>query len=394
MLEKKLWWDYIEYGSWFMQTIAFNEISGFYFDRKNDTLEFFWKNWNTQVFFSSKNHTGTIMQSYTYGKNIITITDAGRWINNTPIEKDVSIAPYKEYAIIEDTKSWKILIHKHGEIVLWKDTPDPILVLSAEVGNIVSWIEQDSDTREYVIKKNNNTIWRWSEEPIYGAISKGWYDTMHLLRWDNNTYISIKNGTTIDPIREWYIPWTWQSNGSHSIYTIEYWSGIKNIIYDGVSIWKDLSEVREVFLERGWNSYAFFGRLTWGDSYCFFSRFRWSTCGLKWYMNPQTGADGSSVIYGWFRDGIWSIYRNSSLVIRDTWYSAHDIRWDYLFFDTTNPKQYVIFQKIAWEKYQIRKNNKVIPWVWEDVGLDVGFWYNNTVYLTAKDEKWWRVLEL
>jgi hypothetical protein len=72
-------------------------------------------------------------------------------------------------------------------------------------------------------------------------------------------------------------------------------------------------------------------------------------------MNPRLGADGSSIIYAGLSGGIWSIYRNTDTVVRDTGYTHADISNDYVFFDITNPKQYVFLENND-GKYQVRKN--------------------------------------
>lgn len=90
-------------------------------------------------------------------------------------------------------------------------------------------------------------------------------------------------------------------------------------------------------------------------------------------MNPQLGADGESILFAGYKDGLWSIYRNTDTVIRDTGYHGINIANDYAFFDTTNPKQYLFIEKTRDNKYLYRKNGKIIPGTWEDVSLDVWF---------------------
>ena len=78
-------------------------------------------------------------------------------------------------------------------------------------------------------------------------------------------------------------------------------------------------------------------------------------------MNPRVGADGSSIIFGGYRDGKWSLYRNNEIIIKDTGYSGTRIQDDYLFFDTTNPRTYLFAIKDPQTgKYHYLKNGKNI----------------------------------
>lgn len=49
---------------------------------------------------------------------------------------------------------------------------------------------------------------------------------------------------------------------------------------------RDLTEVREIFLEEDGGSYAYFGRPIGEDRYCLFTRYKGNLCGLQGYMNP------------------------------------------------------------------------------------------------------------
>jgi hypothetical protein len=177
---------------------------------------------------------------------------------------------------------------------------------------------------------------------------------MALARTQSGELIVLKNGTPIENIRAGYREGSWKTNGSHSIY-ITRENDVERIIYDGVSIGKEFGEVRETFLEKSGNTYAFFARPIGESHYCVFTRFRGNLCDLTGYMNPRLGADGSSIIYAGLSGGIWSIYRNTDTVVRDTGYTHADISNDYVFFDITNPKQYVFLENND-GKYQVRKN--------------------------------------
>jgi hypothetical protein len=80
-------------------------------------------------------------------------------------------------------------------------------------------------------------------------------------------------------------------------------------------------------------------------------------------------------------------------VIRDTGYASNDITGDYVFFDITNPKQYIFLEKGEDTTYKIRKNGKLLPQVWKDVGLDVTFGYDNIAIMSVQDDTGWHVIE-
>lgn len=102
-------------------------------------------------------------------------------------------------------------------------------------------------------------------------------------------------------------------------------------------------------------------------------------------MNPRLSADDSTVLYAGLKDGLWSIYRNTDTVIKDTGYHGTNIINDFVFFDTTNPKQYLFIEKTSDGNYLYRKNGKIMPGTWSDVSLDVWFGYDNKVITAAKD---------
>lgn len=203
----------------------------------------------------------------------------------------------------------------------------------------------------------------------------------------------IKNGVRIEQILPGYVAGTFQSNGSHTIYVNDD-GKTKTVIYDGGALKNQFEEVREIFLEKSGNSYAFFARPLGEKKYCLFTRYRGNLCGLDGYMNPRLGADGGSVLYAGLKDGFWSIYRNTDTVIKDTKYHGVDVTSDYAFFDTTNPKQYLFVEKTSDGNYLYRKNGKIMPGIWSDVSLDVWFGYDNKVITTARDASGWRVVEM
>lgn len=132
------------------------------------------------------------------------------------------------------------------------------------------------------------------------------------------------------------------------------------MVYDSGVFKNQFEEVRELFIEKNGNSYAFFARPLGDKKYCLFTRYRGNLCGLDGYMNPRLGADGGSVIYAGLKDGVWNIYRNTDIVVNDTKYHSANVQDDYVFFDITNPKQYLFIEKTSDGKYLFRKNGKIM----------------------------------
>jgi hypothetical protein len=72
-------------------------------------------------------------------------------------------------------------------------------------------------------------------------------------------------------------------------------------------------------------------------------------------------------------DSIWQIMRNSSTVTKNTGYNKTDISHDYVFFDITNPRQFVFISYETDGTYTLIKNGKKLSGSWQDIGLDVQF---------------------
>jgi hypothetical protein len=91
-------------------------------------------------------------------------------------------------------------------------------------------------------------------------------------------------------------------------------------------------------------------------------------------MNPHLGADGTSIVYIAKIDGIWSLYRNTSKLVRNIGYDPKTIDYDYAFYDTTNPRTYLIIERDPLsKKYRYRKNGELLPFLWDDVSTKVDF---------------------
>lgn len=112
-------------------------------------------------------------------------------------------------------------------------------------------------------------------------------------------------------------------------------------------------------------------------------------------MNPRLSADGSSILYAGLHEGIWSIYRNTEVLVKNTNYSNSDVSRDYVFFDITNPRTYLFVKKdTLTHKYTLIKNGKNLPGMWEDFGTDISFGYDNHIILRLKDASGWRMAEI
>lgn len=376
--------------SWVTMSPSYGAIHGLHFERKNDTLTYLVPSSSGSVLYPSwRFYTGSNLQQYNIGNNTIIQSDAWTWIDGEKIGPHSSTSAEWGGFIIWESRS--ISIYTEDGIKKYKNTSVEKNTLTiAEWTHALAWIS--NTLSGYVIQKEWKTISEYYPEISHLTISSSGYDTLAMARNANGALIVVKNGIPIENIRSGYVAHSWQSNGSHSIYITDD-TDIKRVIYDGVSIGREFDEVREIFLEKNGNSYAFFARPAWEQSYCLITRFRGNICGLVWYMNPRLGADGASLIYAWLKDGIWGIYRNADILVRDTGYASTDNSWDYLFFDITNPKQYMFIVRQSGGTYQLKKNGKTIPWIWKDVWLDATFWYDNKIIMTAQDDTWWRVIE-
>ncbi len=237
-----------------------------------------------------------------------------------------------------------------------------------------------------------------SLEPSYTKIenltlSSNWQSIVALVSSGSEKSI-IKNGVLVGILPQEYISWSYISNGSHFLYVTEK-NGIKKIIHDMEVVSRDLTEVREIFLEEDGGSYAYFGRPIGEDRYCLFTRYKGNLCGLQGYMNPTLWADGGSIVFAWKKDGIWKIYRNTDEIIKNTGYTASRVGYDYVFFDTTNPRSYLFIERdpSTWF-YTYRKNGILLSWTWKDVSTEVAFGYDSHILTAAQDSSGWKILEL
>lgn len=378
----------ISRSSWVILSPAFENIEWLYFDRKNDILSFGTKTASgTYVFPDSHTYSGkSIHVSYIWKSRYILSEDT-YWHDGIGHTHNGYIKTWESIIL---SQTWWIRIVTEKNEVIHTGRILPRNIVQSDNGNVFLWTEKSRE--DYILIKDGITISQPYQNIVDISLSKSWYDSLARAITSSGENIILKNWNPSDTMREWYQDNSWQANGSHYIYITREWSSYQ-IIYDWVSIWKELAEIREVFLEKSWNGYAYFSRQKWENTYCLFTRYRWSICGLEWYMNPRIGADGVSVIYAWYKNGTWWVYRNTDTIVRDTGYNRTNISDDYVFFDITNPKQYIFIEKLWAEEYRIRKTGKIIPIIWKDVWLDVYFWYNNQVIMSVRDDTWWRIAE-
>jgi hypothetical protein len=280
-------------------------------------------------------------------------------------------SPEKSFTLSYTWKIDRFALDKYSENILWSDTAND---------RSSFWKNE-----EKLFDATGSTLWM--------AISENGYDTMALISSDD-TYFVYKNKNIVYTGSNASIRTSWKSNGSNFI-SLEKKENIYRINFNGGILPKELEEVRELFLEENGGSYAYFARPIGEKKWCLFTRYRWNLCGLDGYMNPRLWADGGSIIFAGYKDGIWSIYRNTEVIVRDTRYSNTSISRDYFFVDTTNPKKYIFYiydQKT--DTYSIQKNGELIPEKWQDVGLDVDFWYGDTVITSVKRNGLWHIAEL
>ncbi len=391
ILAKIQWEGSVFFASWITMSSAYPDLGSLLFDRKNDRLSYIIHTESGSLIYpESLFLTWSRAKQRLLGDKKIITSESWTWVDGMLIAraKDTEI---QEWVLKINTGRWIRFITKTSDVYYTWATGWIWSFATSEDGKTVAWTQETLSGTILIQDGKSMSIWYRSMHGIH--ISKNGKDITSIWvsdQWDR--YI-LKNWIPVETMRSEAVTWTWKSNWVHNIYVIDN-AWILSVIYNWVSIGQEFEEIRDIFLEKNGNGYAFFGRKKGEEAYCFITRFKWSLCGLKWYMNPWFGADWMTIIYAWFKDNRWSIFRNTSILIWDTWYSRKDIKYDYFFYDATNPKQYIFIEKHGNEQYMLRKNGKVIPIVWKDIGLDIGFWYNNTAILSARDILWWRVIEL
>ncbi len=359
----------------------YEEITGLRFERQNDALFFTWKKdgkWEWR------------WESYLLGnKNIVLSSTGELFIDGIRDTRDI---------ISSSSTKDSLILSGSGEIYFLTNTQEktftgiafPVSNITKDAsGKTLSWAEKTWTW--FIVKKNGGKMSALFESVEKISLSPSGYDVM--IAWQkNNKHIIIKNNDVPEEIKDWYVEKSYKSNGSHSIYKLHEW-GIYRLVYDGIYLPGKYEEIREVFLERSGNSYEYFARPLWDNKYCLFTRYRGNICGIEGYMNPILSADGGSVLYAGLLDNIWGIYRNTSLIVKETGYTKRDIRNDYAFYDLTNPRVFLFIEKNDDGTYSLLKNGERLEWRWLDVWLDVTFGYDNKVIMTLKDSQGWRIAE-
>lgn len=294
--------------------------------------------------------------------------------------------------VLQRDEKRMVATHKDGILI----APDaggiltPPIVLSRDATSIAWTISKNM--KKYIIK--DGVPFGTAYDRIYSLDTSRTGDTTLALVQSWSDTLIIKNGIPLSPLAPEYLTGSYQSNGSNFLITSDK-NGIKKVHHDMVVVSRDLEEVRETFLEKDGGSYAYFGRPLGEKYYCLFTRYRGNLCGIEAYMNPIVGADGGSIIFAGKKDGVWSIYRNTDTVIKNTNYTQEDISYDYVYYDATNPRTYlfIIYDKNS-HTYTYLKNGNILPWVWDDISTDVSFGYDNHILTAAKDATGWHIIEL
>jgi hypothetical protein len=372
----------IETHSWVILSPAFTSLSGIVFDRKNDSLS-----------FDGINRTGSIQTSNSFflGNKKIRIDEDKKIRIDEIIQSGSLIHSFwdNQGIVLKDNNSLRF-ITTLSEKSFMRSVDLFTHITKDSSDKTFAWSEKTASW--YVVIKNGEKVWKPLSQVDMISLSPSGYDIM--VKWVtlSGATVIIKNGETIETMRINYILGTYKSNGSHFVYVIGK-EGWYKIVYDWSIIQGEFEEVREIFLEKNGNSYGYFARPLGEKRYCLFTRYRGNICWLDGYMNPKVSADGWSILFAGLKNDLWSIYRNTGIVIRDSGYTKKNIINDYMFLDITNPRQYLFIEKNDDGMYWLRKNGKMIPGNWQDVWLDVTFWYDNKIIMTAKDALWWRILE-
>jgi len=100
-------------------------------------------------------------------------------------------------------------------------------------------------------------------------------------------------------------------------------------------------------------------------------------------------------VFAGLRNGVWQLYRNTTVIVRETGYTqTEDFSHDYFFFDPTNPQYYLFVVKTD-QGYQINKQGRILPQFWKDVDVkSIYFGYRGKILISVQDQEGWRVIEI
>ncbi len=377
-----------------IMTEVYPDISTVNYDRKSDTITATILSggiWQTRITRIDDSFTmsGRYEQAFLLHDHIYAVGKDGKVYSESGVLEGYRSIANTESLLIQSGSDWNIRSDMaswsfDGSWSLW----DPVLSQDHLTLAWRLWVWSGVS-----ISKMGKYLW-WPYDDIRRIdLSSGGYDLMALVE-SSGTLQIVKNSKPTSLIAPGYVTGSYQSNGSHSIYTITRMNRYQ-IVTDGDILSNSYDDIREVFLEKNGGSYAYFAKPLGGTRYCLFTKYRGNLCGLDGYMNPRLSADGSSILYAWLQDGVWKIYRNTEIIVWNTQYTSEDNSGDYIFFDTTNPRAYLFVKKEKKTgKYTLIKNGKTLPGVWDDFGTDVSFGYDNHIILRLRDSAWWRIVEI
>lgn len=393
----EIFWQKTETFSGILMTPAFEKLSLIRSDRSLNSLSFIGTQSGASIWYPGK----ISLQAPENISKILTISG-----KNYIITKNGDVMENKEYKgkTGETEENAQYVFYQDTNGVLQLVSPTYSTHFTAEWSNIdkiifnpitldVFW-RADIEGGQAIFKNGK----KMSE--IYPAILRYTINQngnlMLVTEDSDHNKIVIKDGVVIHTISADYVRGTLQLNGSDVIYAIHNTDDESySIVINGSVLDRRLAEIREVFLEKNTNGYAYFGRPKGEDTYCLFTRFKGNLCGITAYMSPSLGADGSDIIFAGNRAGIWSVYKNTNEFITETNYGGKiDISHDYFFFDKTNGRHFVFIEKIP-NGYVINKSGKKLDQIWKDIDTEnLNFGYNGTIIVPVQDETGWHIAEI
>lgn len=378
-------------------TPSFDNISLLDADRTNNSLSFIATSSGQSLWYPAKieiSEPTTISKILSLNNENYILTQSGNIIKNNEIIGTIDAPDEKNNFLFYKDKNgiYQFIspnFSTHFEVE-WENIAK--IFFDEKNGNIywradVNWWQ--------ILYKNGKAITDIYPNILRYVINQNDGITMVVEDFDNNKMV-IKDWITIHTINENYVRGTLQMNGNDVIYAIHNTDDDSfSLVVNGSILDRRLAEIREVFLEKNTNGYAYFGRTQNDNTYCLFTRYRWNLCNFTAYMNPQIGADGADIIFAWNRNGIWTIYKNTDEFITGTNYGGKvDISHDFFFFDITNPRHFIFVEKWP-NSYTINKSWTRLPQSWKDINVDtIYFHYDGKVILSVQDDKWWHIAEI
>lgn len=375
---------------------GFDKIENFSFSRSNNFLSFITQKDNQKIFYPWKiniSNSGNIIETTNLnGKNYILYENWEIFEKNNFVGKSLKNS-IKDFILVENENNSKILIAENNE-------------------KIIENLDEKIDIMTY--QKSSSSLFYRQKTPNWYAIFKNWEkisdEYFGILRFlagengdltivtenENGEKFIVRNNSVIHKINPAYIGGSLKINDSNSLYVIKNDDSSYSLVMNWVIVDRKLDEIREIFLEKNSSWYSFFGKPQGENHYCFFTRYKGNLCGLSGYMNPEFEADGSGVIFAWLRAGKWAIYRNITEFIKDLNYQkTNNYFSDYFFFDTTNPRYFLIVSKND-GKYTFNKMWKILEKNWLDFDVrSINFGYDGQVTILAQDEdEKWKIIEI